>query len=130
VAGTEAVLSVLNFVISLGIITSLFTMIFKFLPDVRIGWRDAWLGGFITAVLFNVGKHLIGLYIGRSSLSSVYGAMGSLVILLVWVYYSAQIMFFGAQFTHLFGLRHGMKPQPLRGAEFIPEEALSAKSQG
>ena len=129
VTGMDKVLSVLNFVISLGIITTLFTMIFKFLPDVKIAWRDAWLGGFITAVLFNVCKHLIGIYIGRSSLSSVYGAMGSLVILLVWVYYSAQIMFFGAQFTRLYGERHGSRPQPLRGAEFIPAEITIHKSK-
>jgi len=89
---------------------------------VKTGWRDAWLGGFITALLFNLGKYLIGIYIGRSSLSSVYGAMGSLVVLLVWVYYSAQILFFGAQFTCLYGRRHGVEPQPLRGAEFVPWE--------
>jgi membrane protein len=118
-AGVPILLRVLNFVVSLGIITMLFTMIFKFLPDVKIGWRDAWLGGFVTALLFNFGKYLIGLYIGRSSLSSVYGAMGSLVVLLVWVYYSAQIVFFGAQMTCLYGYRFGVKPQPVRGAEFM-----------
>jgi membrane protein len=118
-SGTQTVLKTLNFVISLGIITGLFTMIFKFLPDVKIGWRDGWLGGLVTALLFNFGKHLIGLYIGRSSFSSVYGAMGSLVILLVWVYYSAQIVFFGAQFTCLYGYRFGVKPQPRHGAEFV-----------
>lgn len=119
VSGAPTVLKMLNFVISFGIITALFTMIFKFLPDVKIGWRDGWLGGLITALLFNLGKHLIGLYVGRSSLSSVYGAVGSLVILLVWVYYSAQIVFFGAQFTCLYGYRFGVKPQPLHGAEFV-----------
>jgi len=127
--GMEKLLAALNFVISLGIITTLFTMIFKFLPDVKVGWRDAWLGGLITAVLFNLGKHLIGLYIGRSSLSSVYGAMGSLVVLLVWVYYSAQIVFFGAQFTCLYGQRYGVKPQPLHGAEFIPAAVTHHKSK-
>jgi membrane protein len=119
VSGAKIALQALNFVFSLGIITAMFTMIFKFLPDVKIGWRDAWLGGFITALLFNLGKYLIGIYIGRSSLSSVYGAMGSLVVLLVWVYYSAQILFFGAQFTCLYGRRYGVKPRPLRGAEFV-----------
>ena len=122
VSSTKTVLQALNFVFSLGIITAMFTMIFKFLPDVKTGWRDAWLGGFITALLFNFGKYLIGIYIGRSSLSSVYGAMGSLVVMLVWVYYSAQILFFGAQFTCLYGRRHGVEPQPLRGAEFVPWE--------
>ncbi len=118
VSHTKTVLQVLNFAFSLGIITVLFTMIFKYLPDVKIWWRDALMGGFITALLFNFGKYFIGIYIGRSSLSSVYGAMGSLVILLVWVYYSAQILFFGAQFTCLYGLRRGVKPQLLHGAQF------------
>jgi membrane protein len=120
VTGKEIFLKTLNFVISLGIITALFTMIFKFLPDVKIAWRDVWLGGFITALLFNIGKFLIGVYIGRSSLSSVYGAMGSLVIVLMWVYYSAQILFFGAQFTRVYASRFGVKPQPIGGAEFVP----------
>jgi len=124
---TQFVLNVLNFALSLGIIAALFTMIFKFLPDVKIGWRDAWLGGLVTAILFNFGKYLIGLYIGRGSLSSVYGAMGSLVILLVWVYYSAQIVFFGAQFTCLYGYRFGVKPRPVHGAEFIEIHSRTAE---
>ena len=119
VTGKEVLLKLLNFGLSLGIITVLFTMIFKFLPDVKIAWRDVWLGGFITAVLFNMGKFLIGLYLGRNTLSSVYGTMGSLVIVLLWVYYSAQILFFGAQFTRIYALKFGMKPQPVRGAKFI-----------
>jgi membrane protein len=120
VSGTEILLKTLNFIISLGIITVLFAMIFKFLPDIKIAWRDVWLGGFITAVLFNVGKLLIGIYIGRSSVASVYGAMGSFVIVLLWVYYSAQILFFGTQFTCLYASRFGVKPLPVHGAEFIP----------
>jgi membrane protein len=127
VSGKEILLKALNFVISLGIITVLFAMIFKFLPDVKIAWRDVWLGGFITAILFNAGKYGIGLYIGRSSLSSVYGTMGSLVIVLVWVYYSAQILFFGAQFTCLYARRFGVKPQPVGGAEFVPAEIKHRK---
>jgi membrane protein len=121
-SGKEILLKTLNFFISLGIITALFTMIFKFLPDVKIAWRNVWLGGFITAILFNVGKILIGIYIGRSSITSVYGAMGSLVIVLVWVYYSAQILFFGAEFTRVYAGRFGVKPQPVGGAEFVPTE--------
>ena len=120
--GREILLKVLNFVISLGIITVLFTMIFKFLPDVKIAWRDVWLGGLITALLFNFGKFLIGIYLGRGSLASIYGTMGSLVILLVWVYYSAQILFFGAQFTSIYVNRFGVKPKPVHGAEFIPTD--------
>jgi membrane protein len=123
VSGKQILLQTLNFAVSLGIITVLFAMIFKFLPDVKIAWRDVWLGGFITAALFNAGKYLIGIYIGRSSIASVYGAMGSLIIVLLWVYYSAQILFFGAQFTCLYAGRFGVKPQPIGGAEFIHAEA-------
>jgi membrane protein len=123
VSGKEILLKTLNFVISLGIITTLFAMIFKFLPDLKIAWRDVWLGGFITAALFNAGKYAIGIYIGRSSISSVYGAMGSLLVVLVWVYYSAQILFFGAQFTCIYANRFGVKPEPVRGAEFISTDS-------
>jgi membrane protein len=126
ITGKEILLKAMNFAISLGIITVLFTMIFKFLPDVKIAWRDVWLGGFITALLFNFGKILIGIYLGRSSLSSVYGTMGSLVILLLWVYYSAQILFFGAQFTYVFTHRFGLRPKPVRGVTFIPKSARSS----
>ena len=91
-----------NFLVSLGVITLLFAMILKVLPDVRISWRDVWMGAFITALLFNLGKFLIGFYLGRSSLVSVYGAAGSFIILLLWVYYSAQILFFGAELTRLY----------------------------
>ena len=128
-SGAAVFLKVLNFVISLGIITTLFAMIFKFLPDVRIAWRDVWLGGFITALLFNLGKFFIGIYIGRSSMASVYGAMGSLLIVLVWVYYSAQILFFGAQFTRVYTNRFGVKPEPIGTVEFIPTERESGAKE-
>ena len=117
--GKEMLLNTLNFALSLGIITTLFAMIFKFLPDVKIAWRSAWQGGFVTAILFNLGKILLGIYIGRSSLASVYGAVGSLVVLLLWVYYSAQILLFGAQFTRLCTIRFGPPPVPVRDAEFM-----------
>ncbi|HEY3861449.1 MAG TPA: YihY/virulence factor BrkB family protein [Verrucomicrobiae bacterium] len=99
--GEKFWLSPLNFLVSLGVITLLFAMIFKLLPDVAINWKDVWLGAFVTGLLFNFGKFLIGYYLGRSSTLSIYGAAGSLVIVLVWVYYSAQIVFFGAHFTHI-----------------------------
>jgi membrane protein len=91
-----------NFVVSLGIITLLFAMILKVLPDVKIAWRNVWAGAFVTALLFNLGKFLIGYYLGRSSLVSVYGAAGSFIVLLLWVYYSAQILFFGAELTRIY----------------------------
>jgi membrane protein len=80
---------------------------------VKIAWRDVWIGAMITALLFNLGKFLLGLYLGRSSVASAYGAAGSLVIVLLWVYYSAQILFFGAKFTQLYSKRHDahLKPQ-------------------
>jgi membrane protein len=101
-----------NFLVSLGVITLLFAMILKLLPDVQIAWRDVWVGAFVTALLFNLGKFLIGYYLGRSSTVSIYGAAGSFIILLLWVYYSAQILFFGAQFTRLNAARHAESRLP------------------
>ena len=83
------------------------------MPDAEIGWRDVWLGGLLTAVLFTLGKTAIGVYLGQASVGSAYGAAGSMVVLLVWVYYSALIMFFGAEFTQAWATRHGgVTPQP------------------
>lgn len=109
----------INFVISFGVITLLFAMIFKVLPDVRIAWRDVWIGAVITALLFNLGKLLLGLYLGRSGVTSAYGAAGSLVIVLLWVYYSAQILFFGAKFTQIYSNRYESHREPLPGAEAV-----------
>src|SRR5262245_46176755 len=95
----EILWQTINFVISLGVITLLFAMIFKVLPDVRLAWHDVWFGAVLTALLFNLGKLVFGLYLGKSSVASAYGAAGSLVIILLWVYYSSQIVFWGAEFT-------------------------------
>ena len=100
-------LAVTNFLVSLGVISTLFAMILKVLPDVKLAWKDVWIGSVITAFLFNFGKFLLGFYLGRSSIASAYGATGSLVIILLWVYYSAQILFFGAQFTKVYARRFG-----------------------
>jgi membrane protein len=100
-----AVLEVLNFVISFGVITVLFAMTFKLLPDVTIAWRDVWPGAALTSLLFTVGKFAIGLYLGKSAVASAYGAAGSLIIIVVWVYYSAQILLFGAEFTKVWKKR-------------------------
>ena len=124
----EPLLQVLNLVVSLGFITVLFTLIFRFLPDEKISWRDVWLGAFVTAALFTLGKLLIGLYLGKASVGSAYGAAGSLVIVLVWVYYSAQIFFFGAEFTHVyaksFGSLKGRQPAPEANIVTVPVEKL------
>jgi membrane protein len=94
-------LQVTEWLLSLAVTTLLFALTFKVLPDVPIRWHEVWLGAFVTAILFAIGKSLIGLYLGRSALSSTYGAAGSMIILLVWIYYSAQIFFLGAEFTHV-----------------------------
>src|SRR5690606_8885349 len=89
-------------VVPVAIITVLFAMIYKFLPNVEIRWRDVWIGALVTSLLFSLGKFLIGLYLGKASVESSYGAAGALVVLLVWVYYSAQIFLLGAEFTKVY----------------------------
>ena len=120
----------INFGVSFGVITLLFAMIFKVLPDVKIAWRDVWIGALLTALLFNLGKYLLGLYLGWSSVTSAYGAAGSLVIVLLWVYYSAQILFFGAKFTQIYSSRYGSHFEPAPGAEAVTsKEVVSKQSQ-
>ena len=104
---SAVVLLIINTVISFGVITLLFAMIYKILPDVRIEWNDVWLGAIITALFFEIGKFFIGLYLGSSTVGSSFGAAGSLVLILVWVYYSAQVFLFGAEFTQVFAKRRG-----------------------
>jgi membrane protein len=94
-----------NALLSFVVITFMFAVIYKLLPDVKIAWRNVWTGAAVTAVLFTIGKTLIGLYLGRSTVASVYGAAGSLIVILLWVYYSAQIVFFGAEFTKVYSRR-------------------------
>ena len=98
---------VLNFALTFAFVTAMFAMIYKLMPRVRIGWADVWLGAAVTALLFAIGKSLIGLYLGRSSFASGFGAAGSLVVLLVWMYYSAQIFLLGAEFTWVYARRFG-----------------------
>jgi membrane protein len=105
--GNEALLQLLNLAVSLGITTVLFAMIFKLMPSTPIAWRDVWVGAFATAVLFEIGKFLIGLYIGKSSMTESFAAAGSLVVLLAWVYYAAQIFLLGAEFTKVYADDHG-----------------------
>jgi membrane protein len=125
------VLEIINFVISVGVITLLFALIFKALPDVDIAWTDVWIGAGITALLFTIGKFAIGLYLGRSSVGSAYGAAGSLVVILIWIYYSAQILFFGAELTQVYTNKCGSRIRPAKDAvrvskESRAEEGLSA----
>ncbi|MGE5315506.1 MAG: YihY/virulence factor BrkB family protein [Acidobacteriota bacterium] len=118
------VLELVNNLFSLLVITVLFGMIFKILPDVELSWKDVRIGSFVTALLFVIGKFLIGLYIGNSTLGSTYGAAGSLAIILVWVFYSSQILFFGAEFTFVYAERLGTKIIPSEHAVKVTVETV------
>jgi membrane protein len=107
--GWETLAQAIDVVLSLGFVTAMFAFIYRFMPDVRIEWRDVWTGAGVTAVLFTVGKYLIGLYIGKSSVASGFGAAGSLAVLLLWVYYSAQIFLLGAEFTWVYAHSYGSR---------------------
>jgi membrane protein len=106
----------MNFVFSFGIITILFALILKFIPDTTIQWRDIWIGAVVASLLFTVGKVIIGFFLGHSALASAYGAAASLVIFLIWIYYSAQILLFGAELTRAYALKYGsrMESNPSR----------------
>jgi membrane protein len=103
---------VINYVLSFVIITFMFAVIFKVLPDAKIKWRDVIRGAMVTAVLFILGRYLIGIYIGKSNVASVYGTAGSIVVILVWVYYTAVILYFGAEFTKVYSIKYGSKITP------------------
>ena len=116
IPGTEALIQLLNAILSLAVITLLFAMMFKILPDANIAWRDVLIGAFITALLFTIGKFALGFYLGRSGVASSYGAAGSLIVLLIWVYYSSQIVFFGAEFAQVYANRFGSHVTPSSNA--------------
>jgi membrane protein len=117
----------LNMLVSVLVTTGLFGMLFRFLPDVRLRWRDVATGAVVTAVLFTIGQQVIGWYLGQSTFVAGYGAAGSMMILLLWVYYSCQILLFGAEFTRVWAARHGVKVKPEEFAEKDPD-AVHAKS--
>lgn len=128
--GTDFAWQILNLAASFAVVTLLFALMFKVLPDVEIEWGDVWIGAAVTAVLFTVGKFLIGLYLGTSAPGSTYGGAGSLVVILLWVYYSAQILFFGAEFTQVYARHYGSRIVPAEGAistlmEPQPQERVS-----
>ncbi|MEM8832427.1 MAG: YihY/virulence factor BrkB family protein, partial [Cyanobacteria bacterium P01_G01_bin.19] len=110
--GSQILWENLDFIVSLGLMTFLFSLMFKYVPDVEITWKDVFVGSLITALLFIFGKFLLGVYISRGSLGSAYGAAGSLIVFLAWVYYSAQIILFGAEFTQVYSQMYGSKIRP------------------
>ena len=125
----EFVLQALDFIISLSVITGLFAMMFKLLPDAKIAWRDVAVGAALTALLFTVGKFGIGLYLGKSDVGTAYGAAGSLVVVLVWVYYSTQILLFGAEFTQVYANTYGSLIRPAENAVATKEQTAEAAAQ-
>ncbi|HKO51686.1 MAG TPA: YihY/virulence factor BrkB family protein [Polyangiaceae bacterium] len=110
--GGALVWQVLNFCISLGVVTALFALMFKTLPDAHIQWRDVWVGAAVTAGLFTLGKFGLGIYLGSAAVGSAYGAAGSIIALVIWVYYSAQVLLVGAEFTEVYARRYGSRITP------------------
>ncbi len=126
---TALVLHVLNIIATFAVVTVLFGMIFNILPDVSVKWRDVWVGAGMTAVLFTIGKFLIGLYLGRSVLGSTYGAAGSVIVFMVWIYYSAQIFLLGAEFTQVYARYMGSSVTLKKGRR-KPVEVARQVSEG
>jgi membrane protein len=128
--GLAVLWSASSVVVSLGVVTLLFAMVYKVLPDVRLGWRDVWIGALVTAGFFTVGKLIIGLYLGTTSMASSYGAAGSVVVLLVWVYYSSQVVLLGAEFTRFYVEHFRGHPAPSKHAEVDPApEAVGGRAE-
>lgn len=119
IPGPNILAHLTDIVVSVGVVTLLFAMIFKYLPDIKISWRDVWLGAIVTALLFTIGKYAIGLYIGYAAVGSAYGAAGSLIVVLIWAYYSSQILFFGAELTQAYSRLCGSKVVPSDKAQWI-----------
>jgi membrane protein len=126
-ASMEVVLQLLTTLISFAVITALFAMLYKVLPNAKTSWRDVWVGAAITALLFEIGKFLIGLYIGKSSVASSFGAAGPFVVLMLWIYYSTQIFLLGAEFTVAYSARRNPQRQPERQPNAAPDAGSAGK---
>jgi membrane protein len=118
----------IDILVSFGFVTLLFALIYKYVPDVEIQWRDVWVGAALTSILFTIGKYLIGLYIGTSGVSSTFGAAGSLITILVWVYYSSLIFFLGAEFTRVYATQYGSGVAPAENAQRMDAAPQSANA--
>ena len=125
--GGAALWQLLNALLSFALVSGLFALIYRVVPDAEIAWRDAFVGGALTALLFTVGKLAIGFYLGRGTVGSAYGAAGALLVLLVWIYYSAQILFLGAEFTQVYANRRGSRVRPVESAEPVAEGQRAAQ---
>lgn len=123
VSEAAIILWIINFVISFGVVVILFALIFKIIPDVEIAWRDVWVGAILTGILFKLGEFALGIYFERSDPTSAFGAAGSIILLLLWVYYSVQILFLGAEFTQVYATEYGSGMRPSHGAVVLTEEA-------
>lgn len=123
VSDTEILLLIVNFLISFAVIALLFALIFKTIPDVQVAWRDVIVGAILTALMFKIGEYALGFYFDRSDPTSSFGAAGSVILLLLWVYYSAQIMFLGAEFTQVYATDYGSGVRPEAGAVAVTAEA-------
>jgi len=121
------VFKVIDFALSFGIITVLFALMYKVLPDAKIQWRDVWIGAVVTAFLFTIGKFGLGIYFSKSDPGSAYGAAGSVILIMLWVSYSCMIFFLGAEFTKQYAIFHGRQLQPRKGAEIIGQAEKELK---
>ena len=126
----ETVLQLMNFAVSFLVVTGLFALIFKVLPDAKVAWRDVWIGAALTSALFTIGKFALGLYLGKSNVASAYGAAGSLVLVLLWVYYSAQILLYGAEFTQVYANRVGERIVPTPDAKVTDPHKAATDGAG
>jgi membrane protein len=126
-SGQGLILNGINFLLSLGAITLLFALIYKLLPDVVMGWKAVAVGGFIASVLFNIGKFFLGLYLTRSNIATLYGLPGSLMVVLMWVYYSAQILFLGAEAARAYAILFGGGLQPEEGSRMVAETKIKPR---
>jgi len=123
IPGIDFIWQIVNFLLGFAISTVLFGLIFKVLPDVKITWSDVWIGAALTSLLFSLGRFVLGQYLGNGSFGSTYGAAGSIVVVIAWVYYAAQILFFGAEFTQVYARRYGSQIVPDKNAIPMTDKA-------
>ena len=122
--GVPVLMRLANFALSFALVAALFAMIFKYLPDAKIAWSDVWIGAALTTVLFLIGKQALGLYLGSGSAGSAYGAASAMISTFVWVYYSSQILLFGAEFTQVYANKYGSQIEPVEHAVRVQKKEI------